>query len=78
MSTPPVSATPTPPVATTIISLSEQAFAMQFDASLPSVLPTNNDEPKYLGSFSAEQEHAILETILQTFKKQPQPPASSE
>ena len=49
---------------------------MQMDASLPSVLPTD-EEPKYLGRFSAEQERAILDMITQSFKK-PEPAVSNE
>ncbi len=49
---------------------------MQMDASLPSVLPTD-EEPQYIGQFSAEQERAILDMIRQSFKK-PEPAASSE
>ena len=77
MSTPPPVPPATPPVAITIIPLSREAYAMQMDASLPSSVLSTDEEPKYIGQFSAEQEHAILDMIAQTFKK-PEPPASSE
>tara|TARA_B100000212_G_scaffold339385_1_gene317769 strand:- start:918 stop:1139 length:222 start_codon:yes stop_codon:yes gene_type:complete len=68
MSTFPDSTAPTLQVAPTVIPLSAQAYAIKFDASLPSVLPTDQ-EPKYLGQFSAEQELAILNMVRQTLKK---------
>ena len=49
---------------------------MQFDASLPSVLP-RDEEPQYLGQFSKEQERVILDMLAKSFMK-PEPPASSE
>ena len=42
----------------------------------PSNLPTD-EEPQYLGQFSAEQERAILNMLAQTFKK-PEPTVSNE
>ena len=72
--------TNTPPVSVTVIPLSTQSYAMQFDASLPSNLP---EEPRYVGAFSAEQESAIMNMVRQTLNldksnmEKSNPPASS-